>query len=140
MSRPMGPRKKTSRSSTSLVAVLHALQGRQLIFELRNDVTVSGTITSVDEYMNLFIDNALWQPTLGPAKPYPFLFVKGRNLRMVQLPTGFDAAAAIDTYIEDLKKQRVTAALQLLNKRHERLGKGSLSAEAGAATGAASDD
>jgi small nuclear ribonucleoprotein (snRNP)-like protein len=121
------------RSSNSLVAVLHALQGRKLIFELRNDVKISGKLSHCDEYMNLLIDDAVWQPVQGPAKPYPFIFVKGRNLRMVHLPGNLDPAMLLDGYIQQMKKQRVAAALDVINKRHERMAKGSSSATAAAA-------
>jgi small nuclear ribonucleoprotein (snRNP)-like protein len=119
------------RSSNSLVALLHALQGRKLIFELRNDVKISGRLSNCDEYMNLLIDDAVWQPLQGPAKPYPFIFVKGRNIRMVHLPGNLDPAVLLDKYIEQMKKQRVTAALDIINKRHERMAKGSSSAAQG---------
>jgi small nuclear ribonucleoprotein (snRNP)-like protein len=118
------------RSSNSLVALLHALQGRKLIFELRNDVKISGKLSNCDEYMNLLIDDAVWQPLQGPAKPYPFIFVKGRNLRMVHLAGNVDPALLLDKYIEQMKKQRVTAALDMINKRHERMAKGSSTAAA----------
>eukprot|EP00882_Tetradesmus_deserticola_P006136 GHRQ01006460.1.p1 GENE.GHRQ01006460.1~~GHRQ01006460.1.p1 ORF type:complete len:146 (+),score=19.03 GHRQ01006460.1:79-516(+) len=120
------------RSSNSLVVLLHALQGRKLLLELQNDVKVSGKLSHCDEYMNLLIDDAVWQPLQGPATPYPFLFVKGRNLRMVHLPGNLDPAILLDTHIEQMKKQRVTAALDVINKRHERMAKGTSSATAAA--------
>eukprot|EP00775_Hariotina_reticulata_P004321 gene4321-4574_t len=96
------------RSSTSLVALLQALQGKKLEFELRNDVNVTGKLASCDEYMNLFVDNAVWQPSQGPAKLYPFLFLKAQQL----------------------KKQRVAAALELINKPQQRLAKGQMASVA----------
>jgi small nuclear ribonucleoprotein (snRNP)-like protein len=118
------------RSSNSLVALLHALQGRKLIFELRNDVKISGRLSDCDEYMNVLIDDAVWQPLQGPARPFPFLFVKGRNIRLVHLPGNLDPAVLLDKHIEQMKKQRVAAALDIINKRHERMAKGSSSAAA----------
>lgn len=46
-----GRRRTQLRSSTSLVALLQALQGQQLAFELRNDVNVTGKLASCDEHM-----------------------------------------------------------------------------------------
>ncbi|KAF6251639.1 hypothetical protein COO60DRAFT_603735 [Scenedesmus sp. NREL 46B-D3] len=123
------------RSSNSLVALLHALQGRKVILELRNDVKISGKLSHCDEYMNLLMDDAVWQPLQGPAKPYPFLFVKGRNLRMVHLPGDLNPAILLDKHIEQMKKQRVTAALDMINKRHERMAKGSSATAAAGDTG-----
>eukprot|EP00878_Enallax_costatus_P014900 GHUV01015597.1.p1 GENE.GHUV01015597.1~~GHUV01015597.1.p1 ORF type:complete len:127 (+),score=18.48 GHUV01015597.1:92-472(+) len=113
------------RLDTSLVALLQALEGNRLIFELRNDVKVTGKLVSVDEHMNMYVDGATWQPVQGPAKSFPFLYVKGRNLRMVHLPGSLDPAAFLDQHIAQAKKQRVAAALDIVNKRHERLAKGS---------------
>jgi small nuclear ribonucleoprotein (snRNP)-like protein len=130
------------RSSNSLVALLHALQGRKLIFELRNDVKISGKLSQCDEYMNMLIDDAVWQPLQGPATPYPFIFIKVRNLRMVHLPRNLDPVMLLEKHIEQMKKQRVAAALDVINKRHERMAKGSSSAaaayEAGEGAAAAS--
>lgn len=117
------------RLDNSLVALLQALEGKKLICELRNDVKVTGKLVSVDEHMNLFIQGATCQPVQGPAKAFPFLYVKGRNLRMVHLPANLDPAAYLDKHIEQMKKQRITAALDVINKRHERLAKGSTAAD-----------
>jgi small nuclear ribonucleoprotein (snRNP)-like protein len=51
-----------------LVALLLALQGKKLTVELRNDVMVTGTLAEVDEYMNMYIDTAVWTPVAGPAQ------------------------------------------------------------------------
>jgi hypothetical protein len=55
---------------------------------------------------------------------YPLLFVRGKTLRMVHLPSGLDAAATLEQHIGRVKKQRVAAALDMINSRHERLAKG----------------
>lgn len=117
------------RLDTSLAALLNALVGKKLIFELRNDVKVTGKLVSVDEHMNLCLDDAMCQPVQGPAKPFPFIYIKGRNVRMVHLPADLEPGAFLDKHIQQVKKQRVAAALEIVNKRHERLAKGS-SAEA----------
>lgn len=43
--------KQYARATSSLAALLIALQGAKLTFELRNDITVSGTLSSVDAHM-----------------------------------------------------------------------------------------
>jgi len=40
------------RSTSTLLAILYALQGKKLIFELRNDTVITGRLTDVDENMN----------------------------------------------------------------------------------------
>lgn len=61
-------RRSKLRSSTALVALLFALQGRKLTLELRNDVMLTGTLAEVDEYMNLYVDGAVWTPVEGPSQ------------------------------------------------------------------------
>ena len=39
------------RSPPSLVALLEAVEGHKLLFELHNDATISGRLASVDEQM-----------------------------------------------------------------------------------------
>jgi len=61
-------RRSRLRSSSSLVALLFALQGRKVTLELWTDVMVTGTLAEVDEYMNMFVDSAVWTPVQGPPK------------------------------------------------------------------------
>jgi small nuclear ribonucleoprotein (snRNP)-like protein len=61
-------RRSKLRSSSSLVALLFALQGRKVTVELRNDVLVTGVLEEVDDYMNMYIDNAVWTPVCGPTQ------------------------------------------------------------------------
>lgn len=44
-------RKKQTRFGTTLAGLLHAMQGAKLTLELRNDVSITGTLASVDEHM-----------------------------------------------------------------------------------------
>lgn len=63
---------------------------------------------------------------------------------MVHLPSGLDADSVLDQHINQLKKQRVAAALAAINKRHTPRAKGvdaeaaSNAAAAAAAGGAGS--
>ncbi|GBF95295.1 hypothetical protein Rsub_08326 [Raphidocelis subcapitata] len=113
-----------ARGETTLLPLLHAVAGRRLIFELRNDAVITGRLLWVDEQMNCCVENASWQPVQGAATLHPTLLIKGRTLRFVHLPRQLDPAAAVDAHIESLKKMRRQAALEELNKRHGRMGKG----------------
>jgi hypothetical protein len=44
-------RRFAPKATTTLLALLHALQGRKLIFELRNDTIITGRLASVDDHM-----------------------------------------------------------------------------------------
>lgn len=61
-------RRSKLRSCSSLVALLFALQGRKVTVELRNDVLVTGVLAEADDYMNMYIDNAVWTPVWGPTQ------------------------------------------------------------------------
>lgn len=43
---------------------------------------------------------------------------------MVHMPSGLDAPSFLDKHIEQLKKQRVAAALAAINRRHTQQAKG----------------
>lgn len=44
-------RRFAPKGATTLLALLHAVVGRKLIFELRDDTIVTGRLASVDEHM-----------------------------------------------------------------------------------------
>ena len=44
-------RRYAPKACTTLLALLHAVQGRKLIFELRNDTIITGRLASVDDSM-----------------------------------------------------------------------------------------
>lgn len=71
---------------------------------------------------------------------FPRLYLRGRQLRMVHLPAGLDAAATLQRHIDAARKARVAAALGLLNSRHERLAKGARADEEGEEQEEAGDD
>lgn len=60
---------------------------------------------------------------------------------MVHLPAGLDAASTLDQHIDHLKKQRVTAALAAINRRHTPIAKGvdAAAAVAAGSSGGAED-
>jgi small nuclear ribonucleoprotein (snRNP)-like protein len=136
----MAPKRAARRGASSLSILLQALVGRNVVLELRNEATLSGVLSAADDYMNCLLERAVWQPVAGPARPHAILYVRGRNLRMVHMPSGLDAAAALDTHIADLKAQRVSAALELLNRGHGRLAKGAESAGGASLNQAAGND
>jgi hypothetical protein len=55
---------------------------------------------------------------------------------MVHLPSGLDAGKVLDKHIDQVKKQRVAAAVALINTRHTRQAKG-IDAEAASNTASA---
>nr|XP_050026097.1 U7 snRNA-associated Sm-like protein LSm10 [Dermacentor andersoni] len=78
----------------SLVLMLQALRGRQTTIELRNELSVWGTVENVDAFMNVDLCDAT---VVGPngEKTYTSFFVQGRQVRYVHIPDDIDMVAAL---------------------------------------------
>eukprot|EP01012_Entosiphon_sulcatum_P028590 TRINITY_DN34616_c0_g1_i1.p1 TRINITY_DN34616_c0_g1~~TRINITY_DN34616_c0_g1_i1.p1 ORF type:complete len:101 (+),score=38.00 TRINITY_DN34616_c0_g1_i1:74-376(+) len=63
------------------------LLNKEVVIELKNDVLISGTLTAVDQFLNLKLDNIVVNdekvPHLATCKS---CFVRGSVIRYVQLP------------------------------------------------------
>lgn len=66
------------------------LVGKQVIVELKNDLAISGTLHSVDQYLNVKLTNI----KVVNEQKYPHMlsvrscFIRGSVVRYVQLPAG----------------------------------------------------
>lgn len=66
------------------------LVGKQVIVELKNDLAISGTLHSVDQYLNVKLTNI----KVMNEQKYPHMlsvrncFIRGSVVRYVQLPPG----------------------------------------------------
>ncbi|XP_037281898.2 U7 snRNA-associated Sm-like protein LSm10 [Rhipicephalus microplus] len=78
----------------SLVLMLQSLRGRQTTIELRNELSVWGTVESVDAFMNVDLSDAT---VVGPSgeKNYASFFVQGRQVRYIHIPDDIDMAASL---------------------------------------------
>mmetsp|Transcript_2709 Transcript_2709/g.4921 ORF Transcript_2709/g.4921 Transcript_2709/m.4921 type:complete len:93 (-) Transcript_2709:288-566(-) len=70
------------------------LVGKEIAVELKNDVSMTGTLVSVDQYLNIKISNtqvvnSSKHPQLVPIKN---CFIRGSVVRYIQIP-----AAEVDT-------------------------------------------
>ncbi|KAI9217343.1 U6 snRNA-associated Sm-like protein LSm2-like protein [Blastocladiella britannica] len=71
-----------------------SLVGKEVTVELKNDLCMIGTLQSVDQFLNIKLDNA----RASDAKRYPHVmtlkncFIRGSVVRYVQLPS-----EAVDT-------------------------------------------
>ncbi|CAA9964481.1 u6 snrna-associated sm-like protein lsm2 [Alternaria burnsii] len=80
----------------------------EITVELKNEVQIRGTLKSVDQYLNIKLDNAeavdeLRWPHLCSTKD---MFIRGSVVRYVHLPSG-----AVDTaLLEDATRREAEAA------------------------------
>ncbi|ODQ63886.1 U6 snRNA-associated Sm-like protein LSm2 [Nadsonia fulvescens var. elongata DSM 6958] len=84
-------------------SLFKTLVGQEVTIELKNDLSIRGTLKSVDQYMNLKLDNIT---TLDEAS-FPHLcavrniFIRGSVVRYVHLPVN-----AVDTaLLEDAARR-----------------------------------
>uniref|UniRef100_A0A224ZBG9 U6 snRNA-associated Sm-like protein LSm2 n=1 Tax=Rhipicephalus zambeziensis TaxID=60191 RepID=A0A224ZBG9_9ACAR len=87
----------------SLVLMLQSLRGRQTTIELRNELSVWGTVQSVDAFMNVDLSDAT---VVGPTgeETYASFFVQGRQVRYIHIPDDIDMAASLQ--LQDTRARR----------------------------------
>lgn len=104
-----------ARRGNSLLALLDALVGKRLLFELRDDAVVSGRLAEVDDRgAFVVVEDAAWRPppcrlgggggggqqqAAAPPTRLPSVHIRGRALRFVHLPGSLDPAAVIEAHV-----------------------------------------
>ncbi|KAH9917924.1 uncharacterized protein BXZ73DRAFT_53237, partial [Epithele typhae] len=79
-----------------IFSVFKTLTDQQVTVELKNDLSITGTLKSVDQFLNIRLDNI---KVLDPAR-HPHMmavkncFIRGSVVRYVQLP-----AESVDTQL-----------------------------------------
>ncbi|KAM0747526.1 U6 snRNA-associated Sm-like protein LSm2 [Meredithblackwellia eburnea MCA 4105] len=79
-----------------IFSVFKTLTDQEVIVELKNDVSISGTLKSVDQFLNIKLDNI----KVVNEEKHPHMiavtncFIRGSVVRYVQLPKG-----AVDTQL-----------------------------------------
>lgn len=90
-----------------LFSFMKTLVGQELSVELKNDLRITGTLKSVDQYHNLRLDDI----TVSDESRFPFLkacrnlFIRGSVVRYVHLP-----APAVDTALLEEATRREAMA------------------------------
>ncbi|GAB7342571.1 hypothetical protein MBLNU457_g0748t1 [Dothideomycetes sp. NU457] len=99
-----------SQLSAAMVGFFKTLVNHEVTVELKNDISIRGTLKSVDQYLNIKLDDIM---VLEDIK-YPHLssvkniFIRGSVVRYVHLP-----AAAVDTpLLEDATRREAAQAAQ----------------------------
>lgn len=98
----------SSKSKMLFFSFFKTLVEHEITVELKNEVQIRGTLKSVDQYLNIKLDNAeavdeLRWPHLCSTKD---MFIRGSVVRYVHLPSG-----AVDTaLLEDATRREAEAA------------------------------
>lgn len=95
----MFTRRERRKCAESLVCVLQALTGQQTKLELRNELSVSGTIISVDSCMNTTLKDAEITKMNDDRERFDELTVRGCQIRYVHIPGDFDVMEAIEKQV-----------------------------------------
>ncbi|KAH3941692.1 U6 snRNA-associated Sm-like protein LSm2 [Parastagonospora nodorum] len=100
--------RKTISTTMLFFSFFKTLVEHEITVELKNEVQIRGTLKSVDQYLNIKLDNAeavdeMRWPHLCSTKD---MFIRGSVVRYVHLPSG-----AVDTaLLEDATRREAEAA------------------------------
>ncbi|XP_023940161.1 U7 snRNA-associated Sm-like protein LSm10 [Bicyclus anynana] len=70
----------------TLICLIRSLQGKNITVDLRNDSYVCGQLATVDGFMNLSFNKAVYCDTKQNEFSFDNLFVQARNIRYVHIP------------------------------------------------------
>ncbi|KAH7387071.1 hypothetical protein KP509_16G003800 [Ceratopteris richardii] len=80
----------------SLLCVIKALQGHQVLVELQNDLYIRGLLDDCDDAMNVTIKDASLEDVEGNMRKLPLIFVRGSNIRFVHIPDSVNVSDAVE--------------------------------------------
>lgn len=82
------------------------LADQEVVFELKDDSEVRGTIEASDPYMNTTLTNAKVMLPDGSASEHDSYSLQGTSIRYVHLPPKIPARSAVTTYVKRLESVR----------------------------------
>lgn len=88
----------------TLICFLEALEGSMSTIDLRNESTVTGRIASVDSFMNLQIEDGTVSSAHGVQSHFSCLFIKGRQIRYVQIPETVDVTRVLHSQMSRYRR------------------------------------
>jgi small nuclear ribonucleoprotein (snRNP)-like protein len=83
---------------STLAVFIQSLEGTKLVIELRRDTIIRGTLTSVDESLNLQLTDAIVKTLDGTQRIAANLHVRGSAVRFIHLPGNLEPAAAVEAH------------------------------------------
>lgn len=88
----------------SLAFILIALQGTEVVIELKDDTEVRGVIEESDRYMNVVLHNVTQTSTDGTVANMQQLYLNGMKIRYVHIPPKLNLASQIAQHSKILHK------------------------------------
>ena len=105
------------RTPRSLACFVQALEGLQVLVELRYDVLIRGLLDQVDEHINLTLSEVTIEKMSDGSKQHmPFMHVRGRVVRYIHVPSDVRPHTAIEDHrkrVTDARHMHAREALQL---------------------------
>uniref|UniRef100_A0A1A7X3J0 LSM10, U7 small nuclear RNA associated n=1 Tax=Iconisemion striatum TaxID=60296 RepID=A0A1A7X3J0_9TELE len=93
-------------SENSLVVLLQGLQGQVTTVDLRDESTARGRVLNVDAFMNIRLEDVLYQDRRGRRSQLQDLFITGRNVRYVHIPDHVDIMKTIQNQLDKIHRVR----------------------------------
>jgi small nuclear ribonucleoprotein (snRNP)-like protein len=92
-------RKEKFHILNELTGLVHCLINRNVLIDLRHDVSVAGKIVSVDGFMNISMQNVVYIDEAGLQYPMEEFTVFPRYLRYIHLPKELDIRNTLEAFI-----------------------------------------
>ncbi|KAG8005369.1 U7 snRNA-associated Sm-like protein LSm10 [Nibea albiflora] len=93
-------------AENSMVVLLQGLQGEVTTVDLKNESTARGRVVNVDAFMNVRLEDVLYQDRQGQLTQLQDLFVTGRNIRYVHIPDHVDIMKTIQSQLAKIHRVR----------------------------------
>ncbi|KAJ7530817.1 hypothetical protein O6H91_14G020600 [Diphasiastrum complanatum] len=91
----MGNRRGRQTERT-LVCVVQALVGLELLVELRNELCIRGILDDCDADMNITLKDTVVENVEGIKSSLPMIFVRGSVIRFIHMPDTFNVSQAVE--------------------------------------------
>ncbi|KAM4702245.1 U7 snRNA-associated Sm-like protein LSm10 [Discoglossus pictus] len=98
--------KERTIAENSLVILLQGLHGQVTTVDLRDESSVTGSITNVDAFMNIRLAKVIYRDRKGKETELDDLFVTGRNVRYVHIPDEVDIISTIEGQLQKIQSVR----------------------------------
>uniref|UniRef100_A0A1X7VC31 Sm domain-containing protein n=1 Tax=Amphimedon queenslandica TaxID=400682 RepID=A0A1X7VC31_AMPQE len=94
-------------SLRTLLCFLQGLQNCKTTVELRNEITIKGTIVNVDDKMNTTISGAEYKYLDGTVMNCENLFIQGSQIRYVHIPDDIDPMTLLNKIVDEESEREI---------------------------------
>ncbi|XP_065201986.1 U7 snRNA-associated Sm-like protein LSm10 [Planococcus citri] len=81
-----GSKQEKSVAINGLACLVQALRNIRIRIDLQNESSVSGIAKEIDGYMNILLEEVIYEDCEENSYNYETLYVKGRNIRYIHIP------------------------------------------------------